>query len=222
MIQELYGENALFVIISDHGYTELPKQPPILPVSGKTKQRCIEIEHQDVARSNGVWALGAHLFGLITDMAVSTNYTCFGSAPKGASHGGCTPQELAVPCLILSPSKQQPLQEISITVEGVIHRRRKQNPAYVNILNPNPYGVGVSQLQMKTIDISDRLPIHIEKEMMVKIPVNIDASEIQSGLHEISGEFTIHGFAETKSGAFTLKIQTAGAMSTEFDDDFDI
>lgn len=220
--QQLYGKKLLIAILSDHGYTELPKNAQIIPMSAKTKHRSAQIGANESMPSENTWILKSDLFGLKHSMVIATGYACFGSMPKGATHGGCTPQELAVPCITVSSEAYQPLLPIAVSIEGNIHRRRRENPINLSITNPNPHGVTVTSLNFKTIDISRHLPIHIDPGGVKKICLNLDASDIQSSVYEISGEFVIESFAETKTGALHLQVPTFGAMSTEFDDEFDL
>lgn len=220
--REVNGLSPLIVVCSDHGYTELPKNSQVILINAKSKVRSMMIADELSEMKDQVWHLQANLFGLNNNMSVPLKYGCFANMPRGAAHGGCTPQELAVPWIVASTSKPEPLMPVTISIEGDIHRRRKENPVHICLSNPNPYSITMIHLQLEKIDMTEQPPLIIAKQSVYKIPVCLDASAISENVIELKGHYSIKHLAKSMSETLKLKIPTTGAMAMEFDDDFDV
>lgn len=226
MIKEFYYEEPLVVICSDHGHTVLPSSAEVIQtgIAEKSKPRSLFTLKTNKSQldDESVWILQPDLFGLNEEMAIPSAYKCFDRRPKGATHGGSTPQELSVPWFVLSPKKEEALQAITMIIEGEIHRRKRDNTVYLVISNLNDYGVMLHDCQLNHLDIKGKLPLELPKKGVKKISVSIDASEIGENTVEISGYCLVRSNAEEKEFDVNIIAQTTGAMKDEFDDEFEI
>jgi hypothetical protein len=226
VVKEQHGANLCIGICSDHGYTELPQKVCILEVQGsKTgKARSIAIDQHaifDQDDENNIWRLNPGLLGLHQEMAIPLGYGCFGKRPKGAAHGGCTPQEVAVPWFILSFQKPAPAISPTVAIDGPIFRKRKDNRLTVLLSNPNNYPLSIIEIYLHGVEFLTPLPLRIQPNQVGKLEVTFDATSVSDGIIDLQGAFSMrHRFGKEKN-SIGLKIETKGAMVDEFDDDFE-
>ena len=226
VVQEQLGTNLCIGVCSDHGYTELPQEIGILDVqgsrTGKTRStvtdQSVSLEHAD---EESIWRLKPGLFGLHEEMAIALGYGCFGKKPKGAAHGGCTPQEVAVPWFMFSFEKPEPAVQPTVAIEGEIFRKRKDNKLKVSVSNPNNYALSIVEFSLPGIKFVTPLPLRVQPNQIGFLDATFDAAGVSEVLIDLQGTFTMrHRFGEEKSSV-GLKIETRGAMVDEFDDDFE-
>ncbi|MBF0103011.1 MAG: PglZ domain-containing protein [Desulfobacterales bacterium] len=131
LIEDLHNIYTLIMVGSDHGYTLLPKTAEMiqLNITERVKARSLYMSEVDKKSLDmeSVWVLQSDMFGLNEEMAVPLGYRYFNKRPKGAIHGGASPQELAVPWILFSHKKPELMIPISFIIEGEIHRRRPEN-----------------------------------------------------------------------------------------------
>jgi hypothetical protein len=227
VIKEQYGANLCIGVCSDHGYTELPRQIGTLDLqSSKTgKSRSIVIGQSasdKLTDEKNIWRLKPGLFGLHEEMVIPLGYGCFGKRPKGAAHGGCTPQEVAVPWFMLSFQKPESTIPPSVAVDGEIFRKRKDNRLKVSFSNPNNYALSIIEIFLQGIEFVTPLPLRIQPKQVGWFEANFDATGVSEGLLGLRGSFTMrHRFGKEKISV-ELSIETKGAMVDEFDDDFEL
>ena len=166
--KDLYGKSLKVVICSDHGYTTIPKSAEVIKSGagkiGKTRTLAgYTPEHVKDTPEQHVWKLQPDLCGLNEEMIISRGYACFNSRPHGATHGGCSPQEMAVPWLLLSDERPAALEPLSFSFEGEIFRKRANNNVVLIISNPNNYPVTLIEMEVAGIETCSSLPIKIGK-----------------------------------------------------------
>mgnify|MGYP007123662364 CR=1 FL=1 len=228
VVKEQHSANLCIGVCSDHGYTELPPNIPTLEIqsSKKGKARSTVIDQfatfeQADEKSKSIWRLKPGLFGLHEEMAIPLGYGCFGKKPKGATHGGCTPQEIAVPWFILSFQKPVPAVPPIVAIDGEIFRRRKDNRLKVAFSNPNNYPLSIIEIFLNGIEISTPLPLRIKPNQVGSLEASFDATSTNDVTIDLHGALTMrHRFGKEKI-SIRLKIDTKGAMMNEFDDDFE-
>lgn len=222
LYEGLFGKKLNIVITSDHGYTEIPENINVVPVSGKSKCRSAFLAEESFPTGK-CWELAPEdLFGLRKRMAIPWGYDCFGSRPKGAVHGGATPQEMAVPWVAVSRSRPTPLVPLGLSLEGVIHRRQEGNPLVLRVSNPNPHWVKVLQIQIPSITFDGPVQLDVGPHAVKTVQCQFDASDVTTNFVEISGNYSMQRMGEKRTEQITLHVETTGAMSSEFDDDFDV
>ncbi|MCI5130561.1 MAG: hypothetical protein D3904_03345 [Candidatus Electrothrix sp. EH2] len=173
-----------------------------------------------------VWPLPADLYGLRQDMMIPRGYTCFARRPHGATHGGCTPQEMAVPWFFFTERTTQPMQPLDYTLEGEIYRKRDKNPLTVNLSNPNAYPVTVIELALpqelqKALRIISSFPLNLKENTPTEVEMSFDASGVLEQKITISMKCRLKSMAGELKQELSVTVPTTGAMSTEFDDDFE-
>ncbi len=224
--KEMYGKSLQVIISSDHGYTVIPKTSEIIDVpltkSGKTRTLiAAEIEKQKEIEQDKIWELNSDLYGLNDTMIIPKGYACFNKRPKGATHGGCSPQEMAVPWFIINKNKPVPPIELNFTIEGDIFRKRAENSLTITILNPNPYKVIFVEMDIEGMDTNSNLPKMINANTIEKIYFNYDASVVVENNAKFPISYCFNSMAGEMKNKLTITAPTTGAMTTEFDDDFD-
>lgn len=226
VVKEQLGANLCIGVCSDHGYTELPQKIGILDVqgskTGKTRSTVINqtASVEDVDEKS-IWRLKPGLFGLHEEMAIPLGYGCFGKRPKGAAHGGCTPQEVAVPWFMLSFQKPEPPIQPTIAIDGEIFRKRKNNRVKVSFSNPNNYALTIVDISLPGIGLVTPLPLRVQPNQLGFVEATFDATGVSEILIDLQGTFTMrHRFGKEKSSV-GLKIETKGAMVDKFDDEFE-
>jgi hypothetical protein len=225
--KEMYGKSLQVVICSDHGYTVIPKTATILTVATDKKSKIrtlVDYKSEDMVdlESEQIWKLSPDLYGLDSEMIMPCGYSCFNKRPYGATHGGCSPQEIAVPWFLLCEDKPASLVPLSLSLDGDIFRKRTQNMLELRIFNPNAYSITIVEIESKGLEISADLPVNIMKKTVSTLTASFDASNESNSFVEFSIRYHIKSMAGEMQNYQTLKVPTTGAMSTEFDDDFDI
>jgi len=224
--KDLYGKSLKLIITSDHGYTVIPKSTGIIdiPLKKSDKPRSVsDIELKNVSEMDleNIWILNPDLYGLNSKLSIPKGYYCFGKKPLGATHGGCTPQEMAVPWFSITDLKPEPLKELSFSIEGEIFRKRDNNHIKTIVSNPNPYQVSIMQLEIEGQANSFDLPLMIGGNSINKVEFQFDASLITASYIKFLIIYCIKGPTGSMKNELIITVPTTGAMTTEFDDDFD-
>ncbi len=224
--KDLYGKSLKLVITSDHGHTILPQNTGIIniPLKKSDKARTITDikpeENEDMDHEN-IWTLNPDIYGLSSKMSIPKGYYCFGKKPLGATHGGCTPQEMAVPWFVLSDTKPGPPKELSYSIEGEIFRKRANNLLKIVISNSNPYQIFVTQFKIEGVSNPFNLPLMIGGNSIYKIEFQFNASLISESYIKFLIIYCFNGPSGSMKSELTITVPTTGAMTTEFDDEFD-
>ncbi|MDM8557043.1 hypothetical protein QUF75_20140 [Desulfococcaceae bacterium HSG7] len=226
LVKEMFNKPLLIAVCSDHGYTVLPKHSSVINIDSgsKVKSRSMYMDNADLPDDFDeklIWRLNPGLFGLNQEMAIPIGYSCFAKRPRGAAHGGCTPQELAVPWIVFSTHKTEPLKSLVFTIKGVIFRKREKNPLTLTISNPNNVSISITELKVSGVDITAQFPIFIEKNGVNKLAASFDASAVNANIVEFEISYRFNNKIGEMKNSVSLKVKTTGAMSTEFDDDFE-
>jgi len=138
------------VVSGDHGATELPSglgERIDLPSD-------VEVTHGRVAETQfatdpmNAILLRAEPFMLREDLMVARGYNYFMRRPSGRTHGGITPQEVAVPLVVASTHIPTDLKDLEITVVGSVQRGRSDAVVSLRLVNPNPYELEVERLEL--------------------------------------------------------------------------
>ncbi len=224
--KDLYGKPLKLLITSDHGYTVLPQHTEIIdiPLKKSDKPRTVsDIELKNVSDMDQekIWTLNPDLYGLNSKLSIPKEYYCFGKKPLGATHGGCTPQEMAVPWFSISDTEPEPLKELNFSIEGEIFRKRYSNLLKIVVSNPNPYQISISQLKIEGVLNPFNLPLMINGNSICKVEFQFDASSIVDSYLKFLVIYCFNGPSGSMKSDLIITVPTTGAMTTEFDDDFD-
>jgi len=131
------GDEPLAVgCLSDHGWTELPDSAE--PLSIPEGAVC---SHGRVLRGAycmpGAAVVGSDEFFVPEPWTVASGYRYFGTRPRGAVHGGLTPQELAVWGQWLTTTENEESLPLSLRLEGQLLRGHESCAAELVLDNPN-------------------------------------------------------------------------------------
>ena len=225
--RNMYGKSLKIAICSDHGYTIIPQNAEVIKISagevGKTRTLSgYKAEYIADIPAQHVWKLHPALYGLNEEVILPRGYSCFKSRPLGATHGGCSPQEMAVPWFLLSTERPLAIEPLGFSIEGEIFRKRAANNLVLHIANQNKYQVTLVVLDITGITLSTDMPIRIPPAISQKLQVSFNAA----GINKDNVQFVIYYHIKCEAGELDERIiitkPTKGSMSTDFDDDFDI
>lgn len=224
--KDLYGQSLKLVITSDHGYTILPQNTGIIDIQLKKSDKTrtvidIKLKDNEDGIQENIWTLNPDLYGLNSKMSIPKGYYCFGKKPLGATHGGCTPQEMAVPWFALSDAKPEPPKELSFSIEGELFRKRANNLLKMVISNPNPYQISLTQFEIEGVSNPFNLPLMIGGNSIYKLEFQFDASSIIESYIKFLIIYCFNGPSNSMKNELTITVPTTGAMTTEFDNEFD-
>jgi len=224
--KNMYGKSLQASICSDHGYTIIPKNCPIIDVpvtkSGKTRTLfASETEKIDELDQDKIWELNSDLYGLNDTMIIPRGYACFNKRPQGATHGGCSPQEMAVPWFFLSEDKPEPPKALSFSIEGELFRKRVDNMVTVIVSNSNQYPITIVKLKIEGLDVASYLPKTIGSKCIGKFESKYNASTVAESHVEFSVYYCFRSPSDELEQNLTITVPTTGAMTTEFGDDFE-
>jgi len=208
-------------ITSDHGYTILPADAEYIPTPEGT-----DISHgrvaSDVSDLNDINQDDIFSFTSGENACIlAREYKYFGSKPRGAVHGGITPQEILVSGVLISTEKIANTKELIVRLEGKLFRGKKENKLQLVLVNPNSISVEIDRIFLEGVE-----PIIRNCKLLreLRIPVSIDGSQIKTVTWKPEVKIVYRILGEEKLKNFILTIQTAGAalVNLEFEDEFDV
>ncbi|MBI9047160.1 MAG: hypothetical protein JEZ06_21920 [Anaerolineaceae bacterium] len=226
LFKEMYDQDLTVCICSDHGATIIPKTALVIPIpencSAKSRSLYAEkcktgIDFEDLH----VWRLNPDCFGIENEMIIPLGYNCFGKRPLGATHGGCSPQEMAVPWFILGSEVPKELFPLDFLIKGDIYRKRRDNQLTICISNPNDHDVSITSCTVGEHDLSAYLSVSIHKNGFQEIIFNFNAEAIKDGYVNFEVKYHMRTYFSEADASCSLKVETTGAMSVEFDNEFE-
>ena len=213
-VKAFVDKGGIVLLTGDHGYTTLPhiesnkiKCPEMSKI---THDRVLEID--DANRNSipfqQVLVLGEHL-------AVAKGYGYFNSFPKGATHGGATPEEITVPFLVVEKKRVDLEQMIFKLQTDEEYRRRRKQAVKLIVNNPNVEDVEISSIRfmpriLKLLSPMPALFPHGE----YGIDAELDLVMVKTAECKIFVEYQV---AE-KVYKNSFSIQTKGAMTEKADE----
>lgn len=114
------------------------------------------------------------------------------------------------------------MQKFSFDIEGDIHRRRHENFIQIGIYNPNKFPVTIEKCDIDFVKLYAEFPMEIPGLFLKKIPATMDASKFIENQVDIFARCLVFNQIEKDEYNVKITIRTTGAMTSEFDDDFDI
>jgi len=213
-IATFLADGGIVILVGDHGFTALPRQPQYkvdceIPKSTITHSRVVYAEEG----LNSILPSHATLIGGNT--AIARGYHYFNNSPKGATHGGATPEEMTVPFFIVESRQEEPAPLIFALDEKKYLRKRKHDIRLI-INNPN------NDLRLTDIKFAPQLlklyipfPILLVRGMN-SLSAELDLREVKTSECKVFIEYQINGRPYHTS----LDITTGGAM-TEPEDEWE-
>jgi hypothetical protein len=223
-----YGTELSIVITSDHGFSELPDENKVLPVSEDEwsidhNRLLINNEKENPSPEDYLHISKEMLGGGSSSFYVARGYRTVGSRPKGAVHGGITPQEVIVPVLFIDSSVDTTFKSLSIAISGEV-RRGRSNSISVEIFNSNNFAVTVKALDLRLVTVSDLCNRRIMPGETAVVSATIDGSRIKEEVISITGAVSLSFKGRDIMDNFEYQIATIGAATADqaFEDEFDV
>ena len=229
--REATGSDIGVIICSDHGYTELPveggaaAQPPDaecdtshgriaeLPATSASlaDDRFISLDEQITGDAGTVYCVGK-------------GYTCVGAKPRGATHGGLTPQEVYVSQIVLARDMPTAYADIQVAVMGAVKRGRAGNPVTLRIMNPNTVAVDLLELSVDMVAVTGAPPCRVEPGGTCELTGMVDARQVASEQMRLGGVARVDCMGEVSVTEFSVQVETTGAAVVDkgFEDGFDV
>lgn len=219
------GRHIALVVCSDHGYTELPDNSEVVEVSSQDV-----VDHSRVLRSKnppekslGIAEITQTPF--TDDVFVAAGLTCFGSRPKGAAHGGLSPQELVVAIGVMDPSQELgDFKRVAFVLDGEARRGRSDNPITLHVSNENPADVSLQYLDVRLARIQYEPPLLLPAGRGLQFSGSIDASSVTAEELEVTIDAKVEYLGQTHEQRTVVRVATSGAATSDsaFEDDFDV
>lgn len=216
---------AVFVI-ADHGYSVLSDtigRSVEVPEGVDSCHGRVAMGRIAAAGCDGAVELEGEEYMLPHDVTVARGYNYIGSRPRGAVHGGLTPQEVAVPVFALSTEPPAAVAGLLVELKGEVQRKQSENTISAVLYNPNDRAAKVYGLNLRLTKTVSTLPITIEPGGTEEIELSVDASEARSETLELSGTVAFEVLGQQGSVIVTETVATTGAAVTDtaFEDMFD-
>jgi hypothetical protein len=221
----LYGKGIYVIIVGDHGYTVLPRESKTIDVCedtiishGRAVEGIIDLDE------DSCWVVRDNVGMLKQNYTIARGYRYLGSRPRGAVHGGMTPQELAVPVLVASRQKVETPMDLAIVIEGPIRRRRRVNPISIEIANPNRFPVIVNEVKLHLVEILGHTPQKINASSKLSLDAIFDSSNIYEENVEVRGviSYILNGRDRANLVEMSIKTEGAAIVDKAFEDEFDV
>ncbi|MBF0112707.1 MAG: hypothetical protein HQK74_08230, partial [Desulfamplus sp.] len=109
-----------------------------------------------------------------------------------------------------------------------IFRRKKENELIVTISNINSYPISITALSIKNktgvveLELLTTFPVQIEQKQVVKLKASFNAIAVNDNMLELKVFCTFTQRHEKAKIETLLTVETKGAMTNEFDDEFEI
>lgn len=224
-----YGSELSVVISSDHGFSELPEINTILPItedewSVDHGRLLLNNDRENPSPEDYLHISKEMLGGGCNSYYVARGYRTIGTRPKGAMHGGITPQEVIVPVIFIDSSVNAKFESLRIAITGEIRRGRTANNISIGIFNNNSFAVTIKSLDLRLVTISDSSIRRIQPGESISISANIDASKIKEESISITGMVTLTFKGREIIDNFEYQVPTIGAAISDqsFEDEFDV
>lgn len=222
-----FGRALDVFIASDHGFTELTRHSKqvVLPNSedhSVCHSRVVLDFDPQASVPEGLARIDGCKIGSKSDVLVARGYDYVGSRPRGACHGGLTPQEVVVPILSLTSAQELTYQDVSVAVTGEVRRGRRLNPVKFAIVNNNAVAVTVRGVRARLLSVDDSLPLVVEPNQGIELSAQIDGSNLRQKYFKLAGMLHVDfldGVVDTQI-AYDLETTGAALADQSFEDDF--
>ena len=228
--QSFFHKELFIIISSDHGYSELPGEVQLVKLP---QPNSCSISHGRVAECQSDRKLTISDLHCLDEgitgnkgiiYFVSKGYSCIESKPRGAVHGGLTPQEVFAPIIVGSRMPSVEFLELEIALTGEVRRGRVNNEVYFHVVNPNTVAVAVTEIQMSLFNVTYGIPSQILGGSKAKVNGNINGESLTNRKIELNGRIKIDFLGAIQTQEFKLTMETSGAAvaSKSFEEEFEV
>ena len=223
-----YGTELSIVITSDHGFSELPDGNKVLAISEDEwsidhNRLLINNEKENPSPEDYLHISKEMLGGGSSSFYVARGYRTVGNRPKGAVHGGITPQEVIIPVLFIDSSVDSTFKSLGVAISGEV-RRGRSNHISVEIFNNNSFPVTVKALDLRLVTVSDLCNRRIMPGETAVVVATIDGSRLKEEVVSITGAVSLSYKGRDIMDNFEYQVATIGAATADqsFEDEFDV
>ncbi len=216
-VSTFVDKGGIVFLTGDHGYTTLPhtesNKIQCAETSRITHSRVLEIDERS---RNSVTTREVLL--LRENLAVAKGYRYFNSYPKGATHGGATPEEMTVPFLVIE-KKPANVELLGFRLPNdEEYRRRRKQTVKVIVYNPNAEDIEVTSIRFmpRILRLLSPMPI-LFSHGECRLDAELDLGMVKTEQCKIFVEYQEAAGRVCRS---SFAIRTTGAM-TEKDDDWE-
>ncbi len=215
-----YGEEPVFILSSDHGFTELPKPAKILSLSVADERQlshCRVLESPWPAKADeDALTVGPDMLGGgKVAYVVPRGYTCINSRPKGATHGGLTPQETVVPVWVIGSTEGLLYSHVEVAIVGDVYRGRPANPVQIILANPNCAGVWVDSIDVDRLVTSQRFPVLVPAGSDLKLEGLVNGVGLKQATLTLRGVVRVRFAGADKRTPLEQTVPTRGAAVSD-------
>jgi len=226
--REQSGRQLPVFIVSDHGYTELPRDAgrslPVPEGLNESHGRVVAGAVERMVSLDDTRVLSADLLGGgTTAYGVARTYNFYGMRPRGATHGGLTPQEVAVPFVEIVGAGKVEFLDCEIAIAGDIRRGARENPVEVSVANPNEFPVSLESLDLRLVAFDGQGPWALSPRGTLRLAATIDASNVKSKELRLTGSIGLRSAIGHRHTEVGMKVETTGAALADagFEESFD-
>ena len=227
----IHGGNMSAIFCSDHGYTELPEENvAVLPLPSEEDVRTshgrvvyckagIEVAPRDMLLLGDGFTGSKEVAWL-----VPRGYACVESKPRGAVHGGLTPQEVVVPILASSRARDLTYAGIEFGIMGEIRRGRVINPVKIVVSNPNKAPVVIQEIEASLVTLGAGLPRTCEAGKSVEIGATVNGERLSAKVVQLAARIAVDFIGDVRTTTRTVDVETTGAalVDRDFEAEFDV
>ena len=212
VFEEVSQLEDMCIITADHGFTILPHKKENLLELGNLDG---EVSHSRVVKLNRDIKIDSQLWIKIDEYlpdsyCVARGYKYIESFPKGATHGGITPEEVIVPFILITPSSEGFIP-LDIKIHGEIWKQ-KINPVNILIENSNRNSVIVEDLYIEFVKLPSK-PIALKEGTNI-ISANFDARKIRDQEKQIRIYYKVKYEGKVYEEETALKMKLKALMET--------
>ena len=215
-VESFLESGGIVLLLGDHGYTTLPQNEAnkidFFNEEVKiTHNRVLEVKNRDkkhiLSINNVHW--------IEDNVAIVQGYHYFNSLPRGATHGGATPEEIIVPFFIIEKEREKVFTILNFDFLEKKYLRKKKHSTTFIIDNPNTYEVMINSIQFKPpiLKIYSTIPILL-KSGKSTLEAELDLRFITTEDCKVFIEYMVN----EKVYQDSFKIHTTGAIKETFDE----
>lgn len=215
-IEDFLRDEGVVLLLGDHGYTTLPhNEDNKISVANKeakiTHNRVLEVKEENKA---GILPL-ENVYWIDNNIAIAQAYHYFDSLPRGATHGGATPEEMIVPFVVIEKEIEKTFKLLELNLLQKEYLRKKKHVTKLVINNQNVYNLQVVSIQFKPsiLKILNPMPILIEQGKNI-FEIELDLRFITTEDCKVFIEYKI----DEKAYRDSITIRTTGAIKETFDE----
>ena len=149
---------------------------------------------------------------------IASGYKYLESFPKGATHGGLSPEEMTIPLLTISSSPEI-FKPLEFRIKGEIWKKEIK-PVELLIENPNKSNIIVEDLSVEFLKFQQR--VRILKHGTNRIAAEFDARNIEKSEVVVRIWYKVRYRGKMHERETNLSLKLRSLMEAEWEDIFDV